>query len=210
MPILLSLSQMKYLGTTIELDPKGDKITCPIFGLYSSPADYSKMGHIVLDLTNLAYQSTTKSREQPGHPKRHVTFAMSEQKQHIQLMHQTCMTMKMRMTNHLCVQHQGRNLMTQLLMTKIFFPWFLQVFLQLSRTTVANERGELIVQCLHADDDDDEKTYCLTSIDKTVGKVRSLAADTKSRNSSKRAIEATKEVAAQKTNQHVQRSSEGW
>ena len=99
--------------------------------------------------------------------------------------------------------------MTQLLMTKIFFPWFLQVFLQLSRTTVANER-ELIVQCLHADDDDDEKTHCLTSIDKTVGKVRSSAADTKSRNSSKRAIEATKEVAAQKTNQHVQRSSEGW
>ena len=38
------------------------------------------MGHIVLDLTNLAYQPTTKSREQPVHPKRHVTFAMSEQR----------------------------------------------------------------------------------------------------------------------------------
>ena len=38
------------------------------------------MGHIELDLTNLPYQPTTKSREQPGHPKRHVTFAMSERK----------------------------------------------------------------------------------------------------------------------------------
>ena len=35
------------------------------------------MGYIVLDMTNLAYQPTTMSREQPGHPKRHVTFAMS-------------------------------------------------------------------------------------------------------------------------------------
>ena len=36
------------------------------------------MGHIVLDLTNLAYQPTTKSREQPGQPKRHG--AMSERR----------------------------------------------------------------------------------------------------------------------------------
>ena len=36
------------------------------------------MGPFVLDLTTLAYQPTTKSREQPGHPQRHVTFAMSE------------------------------------------------------------------------------------------------------------------------------------
>ena len=77
-PILSSLSQMKNLGS--ELDPKGDKVTCPAFGLYSSPVEYSTMGQIVLDLTNLAYQPTTKSREQPGHPKRHVTFAMSERK----------------------------------------------------------------------------------------------------------------------------------
>ena len=35
---------------------------------------------IVLDLTNLAYQPVTKSREQPGDPKRHVTFAMSERR----------------------------------------------------------------------------------------------------------------------------------
>ena len=27
-PILFCLSQMKNLGLTIELDPKGDKITC--------------------------------------------------------------------------------------------------------------------------------------------------------------------------------------
>ena len=67
-PILFSL-------VTNELDPKkGDKITCPAFGLYSSPAEHSTtMEHIVLDSTNLAYQPTTKSRGQPGHPKRRVT-----------------------------------------------------------------------------------------------------------------------------------------
>ena len=68
------------LGLIIELDPKGDKITCPAFGLYSSPAEHSTMGHIVQDLTSLAYQPTTKSREQPGYPKRHVTLAMSERR----------------------------------------------------------------------------------------------------------------------------------
>ena len=59
---------------------KETKITCLAFGLYSSPAGYSTVGHIVLDLANLACQPTTKSSEQPGHPKRHVTFAMSERK----------------------------------------------------------------------------------------------------------------------------------
>ena len=44
---LFSLSQMKNFGTTIELDPKGDKITCPAFGLCSSPAEHSAMGHCV-------------------------------------------------------------------------------------------------------------------------------------------------------------------
>ena len=68
---------MKNLGMTFELDPKGDKITCPAFGLYSSPAEYSTMGHIVLDLTSLTYQP--KSRERSAHPKRHETFALSEQ-----------------------------------------------------------------------------------------------------------------------------------
>ena len=65
---------------TVEPDPKRDKITCPSFGLCSSPAEHSTMGHIVLDLTNLACQSTTKLSEQPGHPKRHVTFAMFERR----------------------------------------------------------------------------------------------------------------------------------
>ena len=65
-PILFSLPQTENLGTTIDLDPKRDKITCPAFGLYSSPAEHSTMGHIVLELTSLAYQPTTKSREQPG------------------------------------------------------------------------------------------------------------------------------------------------
>ena len=36
------------------------------------------MGHIVLDLTSLAYQP--KSRERFAHPKRHVTCPPSEQK----------------------------------------------------------------------------------------------------------------------------------
>ena len=65
--ILFSLSYTKILGTTIELDPKRDTITCPAFGLYSSPAEYSTLGHIVLELTNLAYQTTAKSRERSGH-----------------------------------------------------------------------------------------------------------------------------------------------
>ena len=77
-PILFSLSQMKNLGTTIELDPEANQITFPAFGMYSFPAEYSTIGHLVL--TNLAYQPTTTSREQPGHPKRHVTFAMSQRK----------------------------------------------------------------------------------------------------------------------------------
>ena len=55
-PILFSLPQMKNSGMTIELTPKGDNITCPAFGLYSSPVESSTMGHVVLDLTSLAYQ----------------------------------------------------------------------------------------------------------------------------------------------------------
>ena len=63
---------------TSETDPKGDKITCPALVLYSSPDEYSTMGHIVLDLTSLAYQP--KSRERSSHTKRRVTFTLSEQK----------------------------------------------------------------------------------------------------------------------------------
>ena len=63
---------MKNVGISIELDPKGDNISCPAFGLYSSPAEYSTMGHIVLDLTSLAYQP--KFRERYVRPKKHVTF----------------------------------------------------------------------------------------------------------------------------------------
>ena len=54
-PILFSLPPMRNLGMTIELDPQGDKITCPAFGLFSSPADCSTMGLIVLDLTSFTY-----------------------------------------------------------------------------------------------------------------------------------------------------------
>ena len=75
-PILFSLPQMKNLGMTDELDPKGDKITCQAFGLHSSPAENSAMEHIVLDLTGLAYHP--KSRERSVQPKRHVTFALTD------------------------------------------------------------------------------------------------------------------------------------
>ena len=75
-PILFSLSQMKNLGTTIELDPEGDKITCAAFGLHLSPVEYSTMGRLVLDSTSLVYQPT--SRERSAHPKRNVTFTLSK------------------------------------------------------------------------------------------------------------------------------------
>ena len=65
---------------TIELDPQGDKITNPTFRLFSSPAEYSTMEHLVLDLTNLTYQPTTKSSDRSCQPKRHVTFGMPERK----------------------------------------------------------------------------------------------------------------------------------
>ena len=78
--ILFALPQMRNWDMTIELDPQGDKLKCPPFGLYSSPAEYSTMGHLVLDLTSLTYQPTTKSSDRPGNPRRHVTFAMSERK----------------------------------------------------------------------------------------------------------------------------------
>ena len=78
--VLFSLPQMRNLGMTLELDPEGGKTTCPVLGLFSSPAEYSTMGHIVLDLTSLTYQPTTKLSDRPIHPKRHKTFAMFEAK----------------------------------------------------------------------------------------------------------------------------------
>ena len=75
---LFSLSHFKNLGMIIELDPKGRKITCPTFGLYSSPAEDSAIGHIVLDLTCLA--NLPKSRERSAHLKRHATFALLKHK----------------------------------------------------------------------------------------------------------------------------------
>ena len=62
---------------TIELNPKGDKLHVQFFGLYASPAEYSTMGHVVLDLTSLAYQPN--SRERSARLEKHVTFALSEQ-----------------------------------------------------------------------------------------------------------------------------------
>ena len=74
MAFRIDFPQMKNLATTLELDPKGDKTTCPAFGLYSSPVKYSTMGHIVLGLTSLTYQP--KSRERSARPTKRVTFAL--------------------------------------------------------------------------------------------------------------------------------------
>ena len=74
-PVPCSLPQMQNLGITLELDPKGAKITCPAFGLYSSFVEYSTTAHIVLDLTSLAHQP--KSRERSSRSTKHVTFALS-------------------------------------------------------------------------------------------------------------------------------------
>ena len=63
---------MNNVGMTIELNAKGDKITGPSFGLYDSPAEYSTMGLVVLDLTCLAYQPNL--RERSARLKQHVTF----------------------------------------------------------------------------------------------------------------------------------------
>ena len=60
MPTLFSLPEMKNLGMFVELNSKGDKIICPAFGLYSSPAEDSVMGHIVLNLTCLTYHVSAK------------------------------------------------------------------------------------------------------------------------------------------------------
>ena len=47
---------------------------------FSSPAECPTMGHIVLDLTSLAYQPTTKASDRPGNQRRHVSFSISERK----------------------------------------------------------------------------------------------------------------------------------
>ena len=67
-PILFSLPQMRNLVMTARLDPQGDKITCRALGMYSSPVEFSTMGHVVLDLTSLSYQPRTKSSDRIGNP----------------------------------------------------------------------------------------------------------------------------------------------
>ena len=71
-PILFTLSQMKNLDTTIELDPKGDEFTCPAFWACTPVQQSTPQWDIVLDLTSLACQPKPRDR--------HLTFAPSEQK----------------------------------------------------------------------------------------------------------------------------------
>ena len=51
---------------------------------------------------------------------------------------------------------------------------------RLTNRSFAWKKRALIAQCLHADDDDNKKIYRLTSIEKTVENVRSLAIHIKS------------------------------
>ena len=74
---LFSLPQMKNLGITLELDPKGAKNYTSSFWLVLSPVEYSTMGDIVLDLSCPAYQP--KSRERSARPTKHVTFTLSRE-----------------------------------------------------------------------------------------------------------------------------------
>ena len=90
-----SFPRMQILGITLELDPKGAKITCPAFGLYSSPVEHSTMEHVVLDLSSHAYQP--RSRERSPRPTKRLN-----ENQHIQLVPKNWMTTKM--TNLLVVQ----------------------------------------------------------------------------------------------------------
>ena len=119
-PILSSLPQLRCLGVTIELNPKRDNMTCPALGFYSSPVQYFTMGYLVLDLTSLSYQP--KSRERSASPTKHVTFALSKQKLHIQLIYKKSVTtkmtnllfgqvilpLKMKMISFWCNQHQDQ------------------------------------------------------------------------------------------------------
>ena len=93
-PVLFSLPEMKNLEMTIELDPKGDKITCPAFGMYSYPDEYSTVGHIVLDLTSLAYQAEIAWAI--CSPEETCNFCtIGAKNQHIQLTQQNWMKTKM-------------------------------------------------------------------------------------------------------------------
>ena len=48
---------MNNMGTTIELDPKEDKLTCPVVGLYSSPVEENTMGAYCVGLDEPCVQA---------------------------------------------------------------------------------------------------------------------------------------------------------
>ena len=53
---------------TIELDPQGTRLRSQLFGLLSTPEEYSAMRYIVLNLTSLTHQSAYDSIEYHGGP----------------------------------------------------------------------------------------------------------------------------------------------
>ena len=110
-PTLFSHPQMKHLGMTIELDPKRDTITCPAFGLYSSPAEYSTMGHF-----GFGFDESCVPEK--------IAWADRSKNQRIQLAHENWTKMmtinplfvqtmlpflKMKMMSLWCGHHQGQS-----------------------------------------------------------------------------------------------------
>ena len=109
---------------------QGGKITCPAFGLFSSPAEYSTMGHNVLGQSYISIRlQLNRLIDLVTHRDMYSSPCESEN-QHIRLMHETCMKMKMRMTNLWYVRQQEKNRtkkdVIKTLMTKTLHLWFLR------------------------------------------------------------------------------------
>ena len=60
--------------------------------MFSSPAEYSTLGLVLLGLTSLTYPPTTKSSDGPVTQRRHVSFAMSERERAFQIQPLGCPT----------------------------------------------------------------------------------------------------------------------
>ena len=75
---LIFSSSDETFGNYYWIGPKRRQNYMSVFWLILLSSWILYYGHIVLDLTSLAYQP--KSRERSAHLKRHVTFALSEQK----------------------------------------------------------------------------------------------------------------------------------
>ena len=77
--LVVSFSDEK-LGYDLWTGSKKRQDYVPSFWLVFFSSYDSTVGHIVLDLTSLMCQPTTKSSNRSGYPKKHVIFVMSERK----------------------------------------------------------------------------------------------------------------------------------